>query len=100
MQVDFVIRGSITCPEGTRFSEEMANLLILPDGSSISVNPVLEHNVDPDSDNHRDLTFKEGEDLGVTYEMFARELTEVEEVPDDDLDFVDAEKVLSAIKGG
>lgn len=67
MDVRFTLSGAYKFPEGSAFVEGAKNQIQLPDGKGIvSVQPVIEHVTGTDADDHRDLTQREAEALGIT----------------------------------
>lgn len=79
MHVEFEIHGCFRVPDGTTPVAGFRNLFRLPTGQVVSVQPVIEMASSAHGDDHRDLTFRQAESLGVVFEVHDRQSELVDE---------------------
>lgn len=72
MLIHYTISGTYTVPEGSAFIAGSENLVRLPDGSVVSVHPIIELASSADADDHRSLDYEEGRAVGVMLEDYDR----------------------------
>ena len=79
MEIHFRLEGYCQVPDGTRPLDDVRNQFRLPSGVIVSICPVVELATSENADDHRDLTYEEGIQLGLAVEILERDCELVEE---------------------
>jgi hypothetical protein len=72
MLIHYTISGTYAVPDGSAFVEGSENLVHLPIGQIVSIQPVIEIAISMDADDHRDLDHEAGRAIGVRLEDYER----------------------------